>query len=96
MSTGNGNGRTTVEIAEGAPTPPPLESRGVYELREAKRRRSLAIALVLFGLTLISTLAAGIEFAQAYANNHGPTFEDFLGGYGAIFTDPKLLLAGIP
>lgn len=96
MSTGNGHSRTTVEVAEGAPAPAPLESRGVYELRESKRRSSLAIALVLFGLTLISTLAAGIEFAQAYANNHAPTFEDFLGGYGAIFTDPKLLLAGIP
>ncbi len=96
MSSGNGNGHIPIEVYESAPPPPRLEPEGVYELHQARRRRSRVIALALFVLTLFSTLAAGIQFAEAYARNQAPTFENLFGGYVAIFTDPKLLLAGIP
>ena len=98
MSSGNGHSRIPVEVFHGPPAPPPspFEPHGVYELHEARRRRSQVIALVLFGLTLLSTLAAGTEFAAAYAKNQAPTFEDFLGAYATIFNHPGFLLTGVP
>ncbi len=96
MSSGNGHGRIPLEVFQGPPPPSPVEPHGVYELREARRRRSQVIALVLFGFTVVSTLAAGTQFATAYANNHAPTFEDLLEPYITMFIHPSLLLAGIP
>lgn len=96
MSSGNGNQRPPVEVIEPSPGIPRPEPERPWELQEAYRRRSKIIALLLFALTVVSTLAAGTEFAVAYANNHAPTFEDFPGAYLAIFTRPEALLAGVP
>ncbi len=54
------------------------------------------IAVGLFVLTVITTLAAGIQFASDYAANRPPTFEDFFHGYVALFADPAALLTGVP
>src|SRR5580700_4322039 len=44
-----------------------------WENLEARRqRRSLAIAILLFVLTLISTLAVGTQFASSYASGGHP------------------------
>jgi membrane-associated protease RseP (regulator of RpoE activity) len=68
-----------------------------WENREARyQRRSLAIAVSLFLLTLISTLAVGAQFASSYAAGQSPDFEDFFSTYSTLLTHPQLLLAGVP
>jgi membrane-associated protease RseP (regulator of RpoE activity) len=65
------------------------------EVLPAPPRPPMRMALVLFVLTVLSTLAVGTEFALAYANNRAPFAEGF-GFYAAIVHDPRLLLLGIP
>jgi membrane-associated protease RseP (regulator of RpoE activity) len=47
-------------------------------------------------LTAISTLAAGAQFAAAYAAGHQPALEDFAVSYFQPFFEPHLFLLGIP
>jgi membrane-associated protease RseP (regulator of RpoE activity) len=63
---------------------------------EPRRTRSLIIALGLFILTAFSTLAAGAQFATAYAAGHAPAFDNFFSDYFRPFLDPRLFVAGIP
>jgi membrane-associated protease RseP (regulator of RpoE activity) len=68
-----------------------------WEDRENRsRRRSLAIAGLLFVLTLISTLAVGAQFTSSYAAGQSPDFDDFFSTYGTLLAHPQLLLAGVP
>ncbi len=92
MSGGNGHGRAPLDFVElhfpplAEPLPPP------------PRQRPLAPALILFLLTILSTLAAGAEFSRAYANNEEPFSSDANPFVTMIlpFEHPKLLLLGIP
>jgi len=96
MSSGNGQGRISTEVYEsplGSGTPTLERLPGPHP---SSRRRSAVIALILFGLTLLSTLAAGAQFARDYGNNQAPALEDFFHAYTAIFSGPQLLLAGLP
>jgi len=91
MSAGNEQGRIPFEILEmqyppgGMPLAPP-------------RRRPLWPALILFLLTVISTLAVGAEFAGSYAQDREP----FSGGEDPVtlmlrtFHHPTTLALGIP
>jgi membrane-associated protease RseP (regulator of RpoE activity) len=65
-------------------------------LETRRRRRSLAIAVLLFLLTLVSTLAVGAQYASSYATGRSPDFGAFLSTYAFLFAHPQLLLAGIP
>src|SRR6202051_1636816 len=68
-----------------------------WENLEARRqRKSLAIAILLFLLTLISTLAVGAQYASAYASGQTPDFDELFSIYGKLLTHPQLLLAGVP
>jgi membrane-associated protease RseP (regulator of RpoE activity) len=68
-----------------------------WEDRQAReQRKSLAIAVLLFLLTLVSTLAVGAQFASAYAAGQSPNFDDFFSTYTTLLAHPQLLLAGIP
>jgi len=68
-----------------------------WESRETlRRRKSLAVAAVLFVLTLISTLAVGAQYSIAYASGQSPDFDALFSMYPAIFSHPQLLLAGAP
>lgn len=68
-----------------------------WEDQQARQQqKSLAIAVLLFLLTLISTLAVGAQFASAYASGQSPDFDDFFSTYTALLAHPQLLLAGIP
>ncbi|OLE83037.1 MAG: hypothetical protein AUG07_09005 [Acidobacteria bacterium 13_1_20CM_2_60_10] len=96
MSNGNGSGAVRVEVLDPErfsrayiPGPPP-------QWRPYRKGRSLAIALALFVVTLLSSLATGAQFAAAYANNQTISLDDFFRFYGAIVTAPRLLLPGIP
>ena len=74
-----------------------LPANTFWENREARRRRkSLAMAVSLFLLTLISTLAVGAQFASAYASGQSPDFDNFFSSYAVLLAHPQLLLAGIP
>jgi membrane-associated protease RseP (regulator of RpoE activity) len=58
--------------------------------------RSLFIAIGLFVLTGFSTLAAGAQFAAAYAVGRQPALDDFAVSYFQPFFQPRLFLLGIP
>src|SRR5580704_13045381 len=89
---GNGHGRMPVDILD-------VNFRPMVEMAPpAPRRRPLWPALLLFALTLISTLAVGSEFATSYAQNREP-FSDGSNPFSAMlvpFEHPQLLLLGIP
>src|SRR5579871_5060936 len=61
-----------------------------------KQRKSLAIAIVLFALTLISTLAVGAQYAASYASGQSADMEQLFSNYAAMLAHPQLLLAGVP
>jgi membrane-associated protease RseP (regulator of RpoE activity) len=63
-----------------------------------RSRSSLLLAIALFSLTLVSTLAVGAQFSLAYANNRAPFSSEFdlFGFYVAILYQPSLLLLGLP
>ena len=63
---------------------------------EPRPRRSLIIAIALFGVTAFSTLAAGAQFAAAYAANQSPGFDRFFSDYFRPFAQPRLFISGIP
>jgi len=58
--------------------------------------RSLLIAVGLFVVTAFSTLAAGAQFAAAYAAGHAPMFDNFFSDYFRPLREPRLFVAGIP
>ena len=89
---GNNGSRVPVDILD-------VNFRPLSEMRQARlKRRPLWPALVLFLLTLISTLAVGSEFARSYARNSEPFSEsgDPFATMLLPFEQPKLLLLGIP
>src|SRR5271169_1350714 len=94
MSSGNGHGQPPVELLENQFQP-------VFEVTMAApraRKRPWVLALILFLLTILSTLAVGAQFAQAYAANQAPFASDVnpFEGIAAAFIHPELLLLGIP
>jgi membrane-associated protease RseP (regulator of RpoE activity) len=64
--------------------------------RQPRSHAQLAVAIGLFSVTLLSTLAAGAQFAAAYAAGHAPVFDDFFSAYLRPFTHPRLFVPGIP
>ena len=92
MSDGNGHSRTPVEILDIhvpslADFPPPRPPRD-----------ALWPALILFLLTVVSTLAVGAEFGLSYAQNREP-FSGYQNPFALMllpFQHPSLLALGIP
>jgi membrane-associated protease RseP (regulator of RpoE activity) len=92
MSDGNGYTRTPVEILDIsvpplADFPPPRPPRD-----------PLSPALILFLLTVVSTLAVGAEFGLSYAQNREP-FSGYQNPFALMllpFQHPALLMLGIP
>jgi membrane-associated protease RseP (regulator of RpoE activity) len=58
--------------------------------------KSLILAVALFLLTLCTCLAAGTQFAYAYANNQAASLDEFLRSFTLFYKDPAALLAGLP
>ena len=63
---------------------------------ESRSWRSLLLAVALFCVTAITTLAAGVQFAAAYAVGRGPALDEFYTDYFKPFHQPHLFLAGVP
>ena len=59
-------------------------------------RKSLALAILLFLLTLCTCLVAGTQFAVAYAHNEAASISAFLRGFTLFYKNPAGLLAGLP
>jgi len=92
MSDGNDNGLMPVDVVD-LHYPPRFEMPPM-----APRRRPLWPALVLFLLTVISTLSVGSEFARSYAENREPFSgnQDLLSLMALPLKHPALLALGIP
>ena len=58
--------------------------------------KSLVLACGLFLLTVFTCLAAGRQFAVAYAHNQAISVEEFGRSLVLLYTDPAALLAGWP
>jgi len=65
-------------------------------LETRRRRKSLVIAVVLFVLTLISTLVVGVQYASSYASGRTPDINELFSSYAVVAAHPQLLVAGIP
>jgi membrane-associated protease RseP (regulator of RpoE activity) len=94
MSTGNGHGQLPLAVLD-------ARFQDVIDLPPAPRfprRRSVWPALILFLLTVVSTLAVGSEFAQSYAHNVEPFSgdENPLSMMVLPLQHPGLLVLGIP
>ncbi|MGA3292531.1 MAG: site-2 protease family protein [Candidatus Acidiferrales bacterium] len=92
LNAGNGHGRVPAEILQ-IQFPGRAEPRALH-----MRRRPVWPALVLFLLTVLSTLAVGAEFAQSYAQSREP-FSGDQNPFAMMlipFEHPQLLLLGIP
>jgi len=59
-------------------------------------RKSLVLAVVLFLLTLCTCLAAGTQFAAAFANNEAVSWDEFLRAFTLFYKAPSALIAGLP
>jgi membrane-associated protease RseP (regulator of RpoE activity) len=80
-----------------APPPAPwLPARALVFPPQPRSRRSLVVAIALFILTAVSTLAAGAQFAAAYAARQNPALDRFFSDYFRPFIEPRLFLSGIP
>jgi membrane-associated protease RseP (regulator of RpoE activity) len=95
MNGDNGHGNLPVAIYREEilphPYPPPWTLPP-----ESRSWRSLAIAVALFAATAVTTLAAGVQFAAAYALGRAPALDEFYTGYFRPFSQPHLFLAGVP
>ena len=79
------------------PEPAPwLPTRQLVWPPQARPIRSLIVAIGLFAITAFSTLAAGAQFAAAYAVNESPGLDRFFSDYFRPFFEPRLFIAGIP
>ena len=58
-------------------------------------RRALVVAVVLFVLTVFTTLAVGAQMALDYAQDVAPYTRDF-SPFGDLLRSPRLLIEGIP
>jgi len=91
LSTGNGHGRMRAETLE-------IHFPDIVERPARMRRRPLWPALILFLLTVVSTLAVGAEFAGSYTRNQEP-FSSNPNPFRTMivpFQHPEMLVLGIP
>src|SRR5580658_4340367 len=92
MSDGNGTTRTPYEVLD-IHSPSPVDFPPPRPPRDA-----LWPALILFLLTVVSTLAVGAEFGLSYAQNREP-FSGYQNPFALLllpFQHPALLSLGLP
>jgi len=58
--------------------------------------KTLLLALTLFLLTLCTCLAAGAQFAAAYAKNQAVSFDEFAHSFTLFYRHPAALASGLP
>ncbi len=85
------------------PLPAPVDWRTVPPARSnysavppRPSRKSLALAGLLFLLTLCTCLVAGAHFSIAFAHNEALSRDEFEGAFKLLYRNPVALLAGLP
>jgi membrane-associated protease RseP (regulator of RpoE activity) len=73
-----------------------LKHRFYVPILPRPSRKSLVLAVLLFLLTLCTCLAAGAQFAAAFANNQAVSWEEFENAFSLFYKNPAGLLAGLP
>jgi membrane-associated protease RseP (regulator of RpoE activity) len=58
--------------------------------------KSLALAGLLFLLTLCTCLIAGVQFSVAFAHNESVSVDEFLRAFKLLYQQPSALLNGLP
>jgi membrane-associated protease RseP (regulator of RpoE activity) len=58
--------------------------------------RSLLVAVVLFVLTLLTSLVAGAHFAAAYAHNQSASLDALMQTFRIAYHHPSFMLSGLP
>jgi membrane-associated protease RseP (regulator of RpoE activity) len=58
--------------------------------------KTLLLAVALFFLTLCTCLAAGTQFAAAYAHNQAVSIDEFVRSFTLFYRHPAALLSGLP
>ena len=94
MSSGNGTNHHPVEVLDlgsASPFTPSLQAEPPRH-----RLRPIFLAAFLFLATLMTCLAAGAQFADAYRNNEAVSIDAYLHYFVALFTAPRILLPGLP
>ena len=59
-------------------------------------RKSLALAGILFLLTLCTCLVAGAQFSVAFAHNESVSMDEFVRDFKLLYQHPAALLSGLP
>ncbi|HTP45132.1 MAG TPA: site-2 protease family protein [Candidatus Acidoferrum sp.] len=91
MNSGNGHSHTPLEVID-------LQFPQVVELPLQPLKRPIWPAVVMFLLTVVTTLAVGSQLAASYANNQAP-FSNLDNPFTMMrqpLTNPSLLLLGLP
>src|SRR5882757_3496861 len=97
MNDGSDFEHSSIETFTPVLEPADISPENYWERRQKRwRRKSFAIAVVLFLLTLISTLVVGASFAASYALGESPGIDGFFSTYGMLLHDPQVLLTGVP
>jgi len=97
MNDGSDFEHSSIETFTPVVEPAEISPEDYWERRQKRwRRKSFAIAVVLFLLTLISTLVVGASFAASYALGESPDIDGFFSIYGMLLHDPQVLLTGVP
>jgi membrane-associated protease RseP (regulator of RpoE activity) len=85
------------------PLPAPVDWRTVPPARSyysavppRPSRKSLAVAGLLFLLTLCTCLVAGAQFSIAFAHNESVSMDEFVRVFKLLYQNPGALLAGLP
>jgi membrane-associated protease RseP (regulator of RpoE activity) len=63
---------------------------------ERPSNKSLVLAIVMFFLTLCTSLVAGTQFAISFANNQAASVDEFLHDFTFLYKHPSSLIAGLP
>ena len=58
--------------------------------------RRLWLAILLFAVTFLTCLAAGRQFAIAFANGRAASLDEFFVSFKLLYKDPTALIAGFP
>lgn len=94
MNSGNGTGSLSAEILDSLPD---LSSTPLVQPEPPRLSlRPILLAAFLFLATLMTCLASGAQFADAYQNNESVSIDAYVHYFVALFTAPRSLLPGLP
>ena len=74
----------------------PVEPYLYQSVPDRTSKKSLALAIILFLLTLCTCLVAGTQFAVSFSQNRAATIDEFFHDFTLIYSDPLALAAGLP